>query len=235
MANKRNGKGRKKHARRIQSATNRGKPEFPGPLSVRSSSARGIEPMAAAMEQWNQERLAAAAAREPLDYRAGHKAVSDDKGPAVERLGRSLPDAKGDIGNPHRTYDTLATLWRNGSIGDPELEGGRAFEEDFIRARLNSLHATDPARIPSAGAAELTDVMVAGRRRISRIMTALGGLATPAGSAVWCILGSGQTVKEWAGACQFSDGRRSLNEKVAKGIFVGALGLLAVQYGKLRR
>ena len=56
----------------------------------------------------------------------------------------------------------------------------------------------------------------------------------PAGSAVWCILGTGQTVKEWAAACQFGQARGSLDQKVAKGIFVAALGVLAAHYGKSR-
>jgi hypothetical protein len=231
-------RGRGKRKERLMAATSGGicrKPAFPGPL--RASHSEDGDPLraAATLERHNRERLAAAAAREPLDYRMAHKALSGDRDAVVERFGLSLPDVKGDIGNPHRTYDTLATLRRNGSIGDPELEAGRAFEEDFIRARLDTLHASDPARIPGAGAAELTDVMVAGRRRVNRAMTALGGTATAAGSAAWCVLGGGQTLKEWAAASQFGQGRRSLDEKVAKGIFVAALGLLAVHYGKRRQ
>jgi hypothetical protein len=63
----------------------------------------------------------------------------------------------------------------------------------------------------------------------------LGGTATPAGAAVWCILGEGQTVKEWAASCQFGQARGSLDQKVAKGIFVAALGVLAAHYGTSRR
>ena len=188
-----------------------------------------------ALEPYNKARQSAAAAREPLDYRMNHRALDGDKEAAVERFGLSLPDVAGDIGNPHRTYDTLATLRRNGSIAGPEYDAGRAFEEDFIRAKLEPLHASNPARIPASGPVELSDLMVAGRRRVGGAMRALGGTATPAGSAVWCILGTGLTVKEWAAKCQFGQGGRSLDEKVAKGIFLGALGVLAVHYGTLRR
>ena len=205
------------------------KPGFPAALGATGSGAP-----ANTLASYNRRRLAAAAAREPLDFRAGHRALEDDRKVALERFGHALPDAKGGIGNPHRAYDTLATLRRNGTIGAAELEAGRAFEEDFTRARLNALHASNPARIPASGVAELSDGMVAGRQRVKRAMAALGGSATPAGSAVWCILGTGQTVKEWAAACQFVQARGSLDQKVAKGIFVAALGILAAHYGKAR-
>jgi hypothetical protein len=187
------------------------------------------------LERHNRARLAAAAAREPLDYREGHRALSENHGAAVERFGLSLPDIAGNVGTPHRSYDTLATLRRNGSIGAAEYDGGREFEEDFVRARLEPLHAADPGRLPGGGAADLTDAMVAGRRRIARAMAALGGIAMPAGSAVWGVLGAGLTVKEWAAGSQFGQGGRSLDEKVAKGILVCALGVLAAHYGKARR
>ncbi len=211
------------------------KPGFPAALEAARGERGDKDAPTAALARYNRRRLAAAAAREPLDFRAGHRALEDDREAALERLGHARPDAKGGIGNPHRAYDTLATLRRNGTIGAAELEAGRAFEEDFARASLNALHASNPARIPATCVAELSDGMVAGRQRVKRAMAALGGSATPAGSAVWCILGTGQTVKEWAAACQFGQTRGSLDQKVAKGIFVAALGILAAHYGKRRR
>jgi hypothetical protein len=64
-----------------------------------------------------------------------HRVRDGEQDAAVERFGLSLPDAAGDIGNPHKAYDTLATLRRNGSIAGVDYNAGRAFEEDFIRAR----------------------------------------------------------------------------------------------------
>jgi hypothetical protein len=213
------------------------KPAFPDDLGAVAAAADpgSRRRPASLVEQHSRARLAAAAAREPLDYRAGHPALTEARGRAVERFGPSLPDVRGDIGTPHRAYDTLATLRRNGSIGPAEYEAGRQFEEDFARARLDPLHAADPGRLPGGGPAELSDAMVAGRRRIARALAALGGTAMPAGSAVWGVLGNGQTVKEWAAQCQFGQNGRSLDEKVAKGVFLGALGVLAVYYGKRRR
>jgi hypothetical protein len=203
-------------------------------IPARAAGAGSPRRAAALLERHNRERLAAAAAREPLDYREGHRALSEDRGAVVERFGLSLPDTRGNIGSPHRSYDTLATLRRNGSIGDAEYGAGREFEEDFVRARLEPLHASDPGRLPGGGAADLSDAMIAGRRRVSLAMAALGGMTMPAGSAVWCILGTGVTVKEWAARSQFGQAGRSLDEKVAKGIFLGALGVLAVHYGTRR-
>lgn len=220
---------RRQHA--ATGAAGPAKPAFPGALRLRGRSGRA----AAALEDHNTARLSAAAAREPLDYRMGHRALEGDGAAAVERFGPSLPDAAGGIGHPQRTYDTLATLRRNDSITVAAYDAGRAFEEDFALARLEPLHASNPARIPASGRAELSDAMVAGRRRVGGAMRALGGTATPAGSAVWGILGEGLTVKEWATKCQFGQNGRSLDEKVAKGVFMGALGMLAAHYGTLRR
>ncbi len=233
--------GRTSRRRQQEAASAKGapKPTFPGDLgaagAARAAGSGSVGRAAALLERHNRARLAAAAVREPLDYREGHRALGDDRGGAVERFGPSLPDVKGNIGTPHRAYDTLATLRRNHSIGAAEYDAGREFEEDFVRARLDPLHAADPGRLPGGGAAELSDAMVAGRRRIARAMAALGGTAMPAGSAVWGVLGAGLTVKEWAAKCQFGQGGRSLDEKVAKGILVCALGVLAAHYGKARR
>ncbi|MDH3596299.1 MAG: hypothetical protein OEM93_15765 [Rhodospirillales bacterium] len=236
---KRPGRTSRRRQQGAVSAKATAKPAFPGDLGAAApgrAAGPGSERRAAALlERHNRARLAAAAAREPLDYREGHRALSEDRGAAVKRFGPSLPDVRGNIGTPHRAYDTLATLRRNHSIGDAEYEAGREFEEDFVRARLDPLHAADPGRLPGGGAAELTDAMVAGRRRITRAMAALGGTAMPAGSAVWCILGTGVTVKEWAAGSQFGQAGRSLDEKVAKGVFLSALGVLAVHYGTRRR
>ncbi len=154
------GKGRGRGcADRARALALPGKPAFPAVLEPAASG----DGAPAALERYNRQRLAAATAREPLDFRARHRALEEDREVALERFGHALPDACGGIGNPHRAYDTLATLRRNGTIGGAELEAGRAFEEDFFRARLNALHASNPARIPATGVAELSDAMVAGR------------------------------------------------------------------------
>lgn len=187
----------------------------------------------ALVEEHSRRRLAVAEQFEPLDFRMTHRAVSGDRNAAVERYGQQIPDVEGRPGHPHKVYDTLATLFRNGSIDDDELAAGRTFEEDFRFAAIDPLHASNPARIPGTTAGDMTHGMVAGREKVYRAMTALGGYSSPAGSAVWWVLGCGKTLKEFAHSTQFGGGR-SLDEKVARGLFVGALGVLAAHYGLKR-
>lgn len=186
---------------------------------------------AAQMENYNRQRMIASATHGPLDFRKTHHPLSDTKGPAVEPLERSIPDARGGIGIPHRAQDTLAILLRNGTIRDQDHDAGRRFEEDFALACLNPLHASDPGRIPGRSQHDLNDSILAGRAKVRATMTALGGPATPVGSSVWCILGLGQSLKEWARNCQFGQGGRSLDERVAKGVFLAALSVLVAHYG----
>ena len=153
----------------------------------------------------------------PLFYRRQHSALSGDTGPVVERFARQLPDNDGRPGHPHRVYDTLAALHRNGSIDDDALAAGRRFEEDFSRAALNTVHARDLSRIRGSSGAEMNEVMLAGRERVARAIKALGGHASPGGSALWAVLGQGHTIKEFAQSSQLGGGR-SLDEKVAKEI-----------------
>lgn len=189
--------------------------------------------VAALIQAHGRQRTLAGEAREPLDFRAQHRAVSDERGAVVERLAQQIPDSEGRAGHPHRAYDTLATLFRNGSIDGDELAAGRQFEEAFRLARLDPLHASNPARIKASGPRDLSDGMVAGREAVARALATLGGYASPAGSAIWWVLGSGHTIREFAQSTQLGGGR-SLDEKTAKGLFVGALGVLAAHYGLTR-
>ncbi|MGF1609328.1 MAG: hypothetical protein ACFCUQ_08030 [Kiloniellales bacterium] len=180
--------------------------------------------VAALIQAHGRQRTLASEARKPLDFRAQHRAVTDERpgrpgrqGPVVERLAQQIPDAEGRAGHPHRAYDTLATLFRNGSIDRDELAAGRQFEEAFRLARLDPLHASNPARIKASGVRDLSNGMVAGREAVARAMKILGGYASPAGSAIWWVLGCGHTIKEFAQATQLGGGR-SLDEKTAKGV-----------------
>lgn len=165
-----------------------------------------------------------------LSYRRQHTVLTGDKGPVVERFAHQVPDSEGRPGNPHRVHDTLAVLHRNGTIDDSALDAGRRFEEDFRRAALDTLHARDLGRIRGSGGPDMNEIMLAGREKVARALKALGGYASPGGSALWAVLGQGQTIKEFAAASQLGAGR-SLDEKVAKGIVVGALAALAAHYG----
>jgi hypothetical protein len=55
------------------------------------------------------------------------------------------------------------------------------------------------------------------------------GLASPAGSCVWHVVGLQRSVREWA--MRQGWGGRPVNEKHAQGILIAALGVLAGHYG----
>ena len=59
-----------------------------------------------------------------------------------------------------------------------------------------------------------------------------GAIGSPGGCAVWHVAGLGQSVREWS--AQEGWNGRTLNQYEAKGILVGALGVLAVHYGYSR-
>lgn len=60
----------------------------------------------------------------------------------------------------------------------------------------------------------------------------VGGIDSPGGCAVWYVAGLGQSVWEWS--AQEGWKGRTLNQYEAKGVLVGALGVLAVHYGYSR-
>ena len=67
------------------------------------------------------------------------------------------------------------------------------------------------------------------RRRVHRVMQALGGMSSPAGSCVWHVVGLQRSVREWA--LRQGWGGRLVRQEQAQGILIAALGVLAVQFG----
>jgi hypothetical protein len=67
------------------------------------------------------------------------------------------------------------------------------------------------------------------RWRLHSAVTALGGQASPAGSACWEVLGLGRSLREWALGHGWRG--RPLRQETAQGILVAALGVLAGHYG----
>ena len=177
-----------------------------------------------------RQRMTAAAARSPLHYRQQHPALSDDRAPVVARDDRQIQDAEGRPGDPRRSFDTLAALHRRGSIGDAELAAGRRFEEDFRRAMLDPLRASDLSRIPGQPGADLSEKAHQARAGIERLLQALGGRTSPVGSCVWAVLGEGRSLRDFAQSTVFGSGR-SMSEKAASWTLIGGLGILVSVYG----
>jgi hypothetical protein len=158
------------------------------------------------------------------------------RGP-VEQLPRPIADEFGRPARPYRAIDTLAAMERRGSITAEMRQAGEDFRARFRVARLDPLHAADWSRLRGGGrrqaAAEDAGLRVeAAREAVWRALLALGGLASPAGSCLWHVVGCEQSLKEWA-AGQGWSGRR-VSQEAASGILVAALGTLEAHFATRR-
>jgi hypothetical protein len=91
-------------------------------------------------------------------------------------------------------------------------------------------------RVPGTGREpELNERQLDARRRVHGAMKALGGIASPAGSCVWHVVGLQRSVREWA--MRQGWGGRPVRQEQAQGILVAALGMLAahLEYGEAKR
>lgn len=167
------------------------------------------------------------------------KAWREEEGPTperwrqgdVERLEHSIADEEGRPARPFRGVDTLARMLRRGSINAAMHQAGEDFRVVFAAAQLDGLRAPDLARVPQATPRDLepTARQVEARKRVRRALQALGGIASPAGSCVWHVVGCEWTLRDWS--LREGWGGRPLSEDTARGILVGALGVLQAHYG----
>ena len=143
-------------------------------------------------------------------------------------------DPEGRIVVHHRLVDTLERMHKAGTISEPMLDAGRAFQRQFIMAQLDPLRAPDIARIPGNGREpDPGDTTLGARRRVNGALTALGGHDGPLGSVAWHVLGCGCSVREWA--LRQGWGGRQVRQEQAQGMLIAALDLLAGHYGMKAR
>jgi hypothetical protein len=143
----------------------------------------------------------------------------------VEASDKQERDAHGGIGWPYRSIDIVAAMEKRGAISKAMRTAADKFREDFRRAQLDPLKAFDIARPPGSTRPVDADTVEAARRRVWRKLQAVGGIASPAGSCLWYVVGSERSLKDWALAQGWS-GRR-VSQEVASGILIAALGTLA--------
>lgn len=138
------------------------------------------------------------------------------------------------LGNEHfRTVDSLALMLRNGTITTAMHDAGQEFATVFVLAHLNGPGAPAFDRIPGGQWRDsMTERTAFARKRIGHALDAVGGIASPGGSAVWHVAGLGMSVKEWS--AQEGWNGRTLAQPEARGILVAALGMLAMHYGYLK-
>ena len=148
----------------------------------------------------------------------------------VERLPLPIADDAGRPARPYRAVDTLTAMLRKGTITAAMHQAGEDFHALFMTAQLETLRAADLHRLPD-GMRELNITLrqAEARKEIWRIMKTLGGVASPAGSCVWHVVGSAVTLKEWA--LHHGWNGRALSPEAASGVLIGALGALQAQFG----
>lgn len=163
---------------------------------------------------------------------AGEVAPSPERfarGP-VERLARPIADEAGRPARPYRAVDTLGAMLRKGTITPAMHQAGEEFHALFMTAQLEPLRAADLNRVPDG----IRDLPLSlrqaeARKRVWRVLKSVGGIASPAGSCLWHVVGSAATLKEWALHCGWN-GRR-LTQEAASGVLLGALGAVQAHFG----
>jgi hypothetical protein len=154
----------------------------------------------------------------------------------VEQLARAIADAAGNPSRPHRAVDTLTIMERRGSITAAMHQAGEDFRARFAVAQLDPLRAVDLSHLrlgerslrPDTGGPGLR--IEAARKAVWRAVQAVGGIASPAGSCLWHVIGWERSLKEWAFEQGWS-GRR-VSQEAASGILVAALGALEAHFGR---
>jgi len=158
---------------------------------------------------------------------------------AVERLDRAIGDAAGHPSRPYRAVDTLAIMQRRGSITAGMRQAGEDFRARFATAQLDPLRALDLShlrfgeRSPQPNRAGPGLRIEAARTAVWRTIQSVGGIASPAGSCLWHVLGWERSLKEWA-LQQGWSGRR-VSQESASGILIAALGALESHFGTTRK
>lgn len=148
----------------------------------------------------------------------------------LERLPHAIADEAGRPARPYRVVDTLAAMLRKGTITAAMRQAADDFHAQFVLASLDPLRAADLNRLPGAWRDVPMSLRQAeARTKVWQALQALGGIASPAGSCVWHVVGCEWTVKDWA--LREGWGGRSLSQEAASGVLVGSLGVLQGFYG----
>ncbi len=156
----------------------------------------------------------------------------------VARVAGTIADAAGRPSRPYRAVDTLTIMERRGSITAAMRQAGEDFRARFAVAQLDPLRAVDLSqlRLGERGVRPDRDGpglrIEAARDAVWRTIQAVGGIASPAGSCLWHVVGWECSVKQWA-LGQGWNGRR-VSQEAAAGILIAALGALAAHFGGQR-
>lgn len=143
---------------------------------------------------------------------------------AVEHV-RQHTDYYGNPGAPWEVPTTVQLLWKRGLISATHRNAGHAYMDDWDIAGIENLRAA-PLEIVGHGPDSITDKRIAAHGRWWKATQALGGLGSPCERAAWYILGMRANLAQWVAI----EGGR-ITSDTAKGLLIGALGVLAQHYG----
>jgi len=171
-------------------------------------------------------------------------APNSDDGPTLERLQHTSFEqidtlVEGELRRTHRSVDTIRMMILAGRFKKPDAPAeenedweclvqsvAEKFQNDFTRANFETLHCSSLERAGGPSAPGIAEGTLAARERLHHALTALGGASSPVGQAAWWVLGAGLSIAEFARRMRW--GREAnLNPKVATGLVVGALWILA--------
>ena len=173
--------------------------------------------------------------------RKAKRVVEDLSKPSKWRLqhgGFSEPirSADPETGTPvahRRAVDTLGQMLANGTITPQMHEAGCIFRTLFRSAALDGIATTQFVRLSGGTADAMSTRQVDARRRVAGAMDALGGHGSPAGSAVWFVVGLEMSIREWSARQGW--GGRPVPQPIAGGMLVAGLGILAMHFGLMPR
>ena len=131
----------------------------------------------------------------------------------------------------YRTVDTLALMLRNRTITGAMHDAGQQFSQDFARAFGSGVASPKLDGMPggTAPGEMMVERNAGAARAVRQALDAVGGNASPAGSALWFVAGLQMSIRDWALRDGWNGKRVEKNE--AKGILIAALGVLARYYG----
>jgi hypothetical protein len=143
-----------------------------------------------------------------------------------------IADDEGRPVSPYRAVSLLAGMERSGAIDKDQRAAGDTFRDVFFAAGLSPLRAAVMLRSAGTTAGREPSARVeAARLAVYHAIVAVGGLASPAGSVLWSVIGWDRSLAEWALAR--GNGRR-VTAAEAQIILVFALGDLARHYRHAR-
>jgi hypothetical protein len=148
----------------------------------------------------------------------------------IIRSDRQVPDSRGAVGLPWRSVGLLLSLHHKAKITDDELEAAYRFPADFDRAHFDALRVPDIARVRvqlSCFKKEAKTSVYDAGERVMAAVNALGGIASPAGSIAWHVIGADETPRLW---CTSRYTSRRVAENAAQGVLLAALGTLVSYY-----